>query len=80
MQVAGAATPVSPGFAQQELPRCFCQPAGVAGCLCWVAVGNGDVLPILLPFSTFVTFLCLFQSEGKNKKKKTHKNPTATMK
>lgn len=29
--------------------------------------GNGDVLPILLPFSTFVTFLCLFFFNQKEK-------------
>lgn len=41
----------------------------------WVGAGNRDVLPVLLPFSTFVTFLSfLFQSEGKIKTKKTPNN------
>lgn len=53
--------PASQQVGQAALPR--------------VGAGDTDVLPILLPFTTFVTFLCLFffQSEGKIIKKL--KNP-----
>lgn len=45
--------PASQQVGQAALPR--------------VGAGNRDVLPILLPFTTFVTFLCLFFFNQKEK-------------
>lgn len=75
MQMAGVAAPMWP-----HAPRlCSVRAAEVLGQRCvsaspWVrqaafprvGAGNRGVLPISLPFSTFVTFLSfLFQAEGK---------------